>query len=358
MTSKIVKGNFFGESNAPLQFLGSSNLYDLRWNPTNGDIELVQTGPVLDGSPIILFSNDTWDQTHVANATAGSGPIDYIPDSLAIVESRKAYSLQIADLILQAQKSNGGGVIPPWIKEINLVEKDEDKNLIVDKLIAKTLTNKIKIGDVDSNLQDALSHTNFKKTDVTLNTIKELMLDGPLKYPIDAIYSNRKTGYNQDHVRITQYSYQPPRAQIVQGRGRDIVKEKDELKATASSGSGSAYDIFSKGVQRQSPLKNFLGMVRLPMPTDISDSNNVAWGQDQVNNLSAAMTSAIGGDLLGAAALGVTGAGVGGFLFGDAEGGASLGVTLAALGNAGIDLKDLPKGQSGALARSTLQSRL
>ena len=187
------------------------------------------------------------------------------------------------------------------------------------------------------------------------------MLDGPLKYPVDAIYTNRKTGYNQDHVRITQYTYQPPRAQIVQGRGRDIQidKEKGEVtSAKASSGNDSAYDIFSKGVQRTSPLEKYLGMVRLPMPTDISDSNNVAWGQDQVNNLSAAMTSAIGGDLTGTALRGLTGASIGGFIFGDAESGGALGVTAAALANAGINWKDLPQGQSGALARSTLQSRL
>ena len=134
MSSKIVKGNFFGETSIEVTF--ASNRYDLRWNPENGDIELVQQGPVLDGSPIILFKDDTWDATHVANATAGSGPIDYIPDTLALDISRKAYSLQIANLILNAQKSNGGGVIPDWIKEINNVETAAEKNLILDKLTA------------------------------------------------------------------------------------------------------------------------------------------------------------------------------------------------------------------------------
>ena len=354
MSSKIVKKNFFGESNAPLQFLGASNLYDLRWNPKNGDIELVQTGPVLDFSPIILFKDDTWDATHVANATAGSGPIDYIPDTLANDINRKAFSLEIANFILNAREKNGGGVIPPWIEEINNVEKDEDKNLILDKLIAGTLEKEIKVDNIDKNLTPASSHTDFKKTDITLNTIKELMLDGPLKYPVDAIYSNRKTGYNQDHVRITQYTYQPPRAQMVKGHGRDKQIDDNDKEIIKNK---SAYDIFNKGFQRLSPLEKYLGMVRLPMPTDISDSNNVAWGQDQVNNLSAALTSAVGGDLVGTAGAGLFGGTVGSF-FGNAEGGASLGVTVAALANAGIDFKSLGQGQSGALARSTLQSRL
>jgi len=352
MSSKIVKGNFFGETSIEVTF--ASNRYDLRWNPKNGDIELVQQGPVLDGSPIILFKNETWDTTHVANATAGSGPIDYIPDSLAIDINRKAFSLQIAELILNAREKNGSGVIQPWIQEINNVETDDDKNLILDKLTAGTLEKEIEVGNVDKNLVDVSSHTDFKKTDITLNTIKELMLDGPLKYPVDAIYSNRKTGYNQDHVRITQYTYQPPRAQMVQGHGRDIQKDVDDKETIKNK---SAYDIFDKGFQRLSPLEKYLGMVRLPMPTDISDSNNVAWGQDQVNNLSAALTSAVGGDLVGTAGGALFGGTVGAF-FGNAEGGASLGVTMAALANAGIDAKSLAQGQSGALARSTLQSRL
>ena len=358
MSSKIVKKNFFGESNAPLQFLGASNLYDLRWNPKNGDIELVQTGPVLDFSPIILFKNDTWDATHVANATAGSGPIDYIPDTLANDINRKAFSLEIANFILNAQEKNGGGVIPEWIKEINNVETDAEKNLILDKFIAGTLNKEIKVDNIDKNLTPALSHANFKKTDITLNTIKELMLDGPLKYPVDAIYSNRKTGYNQDHVRITQYTYQPPRAQMVSSSAsKKIDTEKDEKNTYQKFENQSAYEIFSEGFQRLSPLEKYLGMVRLPMPTDISDSNNVAWGQDQVNNLSAAMTSAVGGNLMGTAASALITGGIGAFL-GAAEEGASLGVLMGALANSGIDVGNIGQGQSGALARSTLQSRL
>ena len=99
----------------------------------------------------------------------------------------------------------------------------------------------------------------------------------------------------------------------------------------------SAYDIFNEGFQRLSPLENYLGMVRLPMPTDISDSNNVAWGQDQVNNLSAAMTSAVGGNLLATASLGIGGAITGGFL-GDSEAGGAIGVLMGALANSGIDV--------------------
>ena len=49
------------------------------------------------------------------------------------------------------------------------------------------------------------------------------------------------------------------------------------------------------GITRGSPLDEFLGLVRLPMPNAIQDSNNVAWGEDTVNALEAAALSAAGG---------------------------------------------------------------
>ena len=144
MSSKIVKGNFFGETS--VEVTGASNRYHLRWNPKNGDIELVQKGPVLDTTPIKLFENDTWSKWAIDNAEGGNfvgniegsfysgASFDYIPDGIGNITRRKAYTLEIANLILKAREANGGGIVPPWIEEINNVETDKEKNLILDKL--------------------------------------------------------------------------------------------------------------------------------------------------------------------------------------------------------------------------------
>jgi hypothetical protein len=87
----------------------------------------------------------------------------------------------------------------------------------------------------------------------------------PLNYPEDALYNK-----TQDHLSISQYSYTPPRS-------NDIF--------------GDALNTLQKGSKRISPLKKLLGMVNLPMPNNITDSNNVSWGDDNMNNLSAALTS-------------------------------------------------------------------
>ena len=113
-----------------------------------------------------------------------------------------------------------------------------------------------------------------------------------LNYPEDALYNK-----TQDHLSIAQYSYKPPRS-------NDIF--------------GDALNTLQNGSKRTSPLKELLGMVNLPMPNNITDSNNVSWADDNMNNLSAALTSYVTSDplktLAGATALraGLSAAGIGG----------------------------------------------
>ena len=349
MTSKVLKSNFFNEGS--IEITGASNRYDLRWDSKHGNVEVIQRGIVLDGEPIILFKNDKWDEKSIKNSLNRSGgSFDYIPDGLNTEVGRVAFSREIADQILSAHKTNGGGVLPDWVKEYRDAKTNKDKNIALTKAIETRDTQKIPdnvVEDEEIKEEPPMVWTDLKKTDITLNTIKELMIDGPLKYPVDAIYHNRKTGYNQDHVRITQYSYKPPRPNLV----------------GYSDGSGneqSAMSIATEGVKRYSPLEKYLGMVRLPMPTDISDSNNVSWGQDQMNNISAALTAAVGGNLGAAATAGGLGKVVGAFGGPDLGG---LGVALAALSGekAGVNKESIInaiKSPANQTLRSTLQSRL
>ena len=107
-------------------------------------------------------------------------------------------------------------------------------------------------------------------------------------YPLDSLYGNE---YGQDYVCIDQFEYQAPRRDQIFG---DFTKNLLE------------------GNQRISPLKKFVAQVKLPMPNNITDSNNVDWGSDVMNNLSAAITSGVTANpgIVGAATLG--GAAIGG----------------------------------------------
>jgi hypothetical protein len=129
-----------------------------------------------------------------------------------------------------------------------------------------------------------------------------------LQYPKDALYNK-----TQDHLQIGQYHYRPPKSDQLFG------------------GPNAANEILKSGLQKTSALAEFLGIVKLPMPNNISDSNNVAWGDDSMNNLSAAATADVIQNLdkyLGAAAAGGL---VGAFTAGNAGQGAALGAQGALL---------------------------
>ena len=128
------------------------------------------------------------------------------------------------------------------------------------------------------------------------------------QYPKDAIYT-RKNANAQDHLTITKYSYKAPYG--------DTIFQKGKLD-----------EILKSGLTRGSALKEFLGIVILPMPNSISDSNNVSWADDSMNNLTAAATNSVASDLPGTTATAAVGA-AGGLLsqflanFGSASSGAS-----------------------------------
>ena len=90
-----------------------------------------------------------------------------------------------------------------------------------------------------------------------------------MKYPIDADYGN-----TQDYMLIKQYSYKPVRGDLFSGEG-DIL------------------NIFANGVERDNPKKELINQVKLPIPNTLTDSNNVAWGQDSMNAMGAALAGAV-----------------------------------------------------------------
>jgi hypothetical protein len=106
-----------------------------------------------------------------------------------------------------------------------------------------------------------------------------------LKYPIDMI-SDR-----QDTLQITEIIYKPPTEDIFSG-GANIT------------------EILTKGLTRGSVKKERGAQIILPMPNNAQDSNNVSWGEDNMNSLTTAATGTIlnnpGGTAAGLAASNIT----------------------------------------------------
>ena len=117
----------------------------------------------------------------------------------------------------------------------------------------------------------------FGKVD---NIIKKLALRN-LIYPIDADFGN-----TQDYMQINQFTYRAPNQKLFFGTDAD----KEEL------GLGPAA-IAAGGVPIGTPKEKHLGLVKLPMPNSLADSNNVSWGADQLNALTAAVSSGVMGQV-------------------------------------------------------------
>ena len=90
-----------------------------------------------------------------------------------------------------------------------------------------------------------------------------------LKYPFDAAYGN-----GQDHLVIEQFTYRPPQENQLRTSGGSSKKGEEVTPLI---------DFINKGVRRNSNLRDFLGVVRLPIPNNLSLSNGVDWGDKKAN---------------------------------------------------------------------------
>jgi len=98
-----------------------------------------------------------------------------------------------------------------------------------------------------------------------------------LKYPHDAVYGEPGVS-GQDHIVIEQFQYQAPQA---------IFLDSKSKKTTFS---------YLNGLRRNSNIKKFIGITKMPIPNNLSFSNGVSWGDSKLNSVqAAAFFSAFGG---------------------------------------------------------------
>ena len=147
------------------------------------------------------------------------------------------------------------------IKPMSEIEKENEvSNEVVDD---NSLS-----GSVDNLRQDF----EIGKVD---HIIQKLALRN-LIYPIDADYNT------QDYMQINQFTYKPVNQQIF----FPTQEDKD-------AGIFTSLGILQGGVENKSAKEKHLGLVKLPMPNQLQDSNNVAWGQDQLNAITAAAAAGV-----------------------------------------------------------------
>ena len=217
-----------------------------------GHLEVVLEGPAAevggDGTKSI------WK-----NGEYQPGYADYIP-----VGNKTAFENELKSITLNEIKkrnlSNEDGVVYPSILNMN-------DGLPVEQLDKEA----IKKAQEDQASAQPFEFPEFGRVD---RILQQLSLRN-LKYPIDADYGN-----TQDYIQINQFTYKPPSGNIFFPEGG------------MSEGFSQAVDSLTQGVPSGTPKEKAIGLVKLPMPNSLADSNNVSWGPDQLNALTAAAVAA------------------------------------------------------------------
>jgi len=123
---------------------------------------------------------------------------------------------------------------------------------------------------------------------INLNDITNLNFDskieerifkdsGLLLYPIDILKEQ------QDTLQITMYRYQPPAGDLFTNPNFNFA------------------ELFTQGLQRNSALKKSIATVILPIPSGIQDNNAISWGDDTMNNMTAAVAGKVNSNPMQAA---------------------------------------------------------
>ncbi len=245
----------------------------LQYDPRTGNARVVQTGFFgIAGNTVIL--NNVGEFTDVGNRHLDEA-------------TKKSWKEQVVRDINATYEKAGGTSnnmrLPGWVR--NIVDPpppppDEDEFE--------------EVGSISFNNDEALEKA-FDLRQNTDNFLQRLSLKN-LKYPIDADYGN-----TQDYIQINQFTYRAPNPSVLfpterreseLGRDFSIPYRDPEQVTNYYAGAG---DTLLFGVQSRTPKEVPLGLVKLPMPNQLNDSNNVAWGEDQLNALTAAAATIASG---------------------------------------------------------------
>lgn len=280
--------------------------YIVQYNSTNGEAQVIQQNAPSGTLPI--YQNGQWN----ASAT-----------QIGLTQQQQnTFHSQVQQLVYSAYQSAGGrsagAVLPPWAQPQNFNRGPGQTSSNPSQNTASSnngsgnglfgLGNAIgAITNLPQAIGDyAVNGSNFNGA----GNEEELFGRQTMVYPIDMEVGQ------QDTLQIIGFRYQPSRAEALFG------------------GRAEAANILSGGLQTRSNLSKRVGLVILPMPNKVADSNNVSWGEDAMNNLAAAATANTMGSLV------QTGAS------------AALSSLLGAGGGTGVFLKQLADlGLSGGISK-------
>ena len=325
MAEKAVSNDFHPLPPPVLSLPGQEEKMQLTYDPTNGNTKLYK---------IVYFNGAVTGKTEIyTNGIWSINGVDAISDS----KQRITVHDKVINSITNAKNISGTGILPGFIKN-----KSGSQDTGIGGVISPTAPSTLQqIADIGKAIEDIVTDpigalTPFDVSGTAFNDVNEKRLFGNPKlliYPIDMITSQ------QDRLEISQFRYKPTGAESI---------FKDPAK------------VIQENIQRNSALSELIGTSVLPIPNGVSDGNNVSWGADQMNSLTAGATGLALSKMKDYAGTGIL-AGLGGLISAAVTKGQSpLGPLNAAKGGMAANLYgDLLSAAAGsAAAKGTAASAL
>ena len=255
MAEKAVSNDFHPLPPPVLSLPGQEEKMQLTYDPTNGNTKLYK---------IVYFNGAVTGKTEIyTNGIWSINGVDAISDS----KQRITVHDKVINSITNAKNISGTGILPGFIKN-----KSGSQDTGIGGVISPTAPSTLQqIGNIGKAIIDIVTDpigalTPFDVSGTAFNDVNEKRLFGNPKlliYPIDMITSQ------QDRLEISQFRYKPTGAESI---------FKDPAK------------VIQENIQRNSALSELIGTSVLPIPNGVSDGNNVSWGADQMNSLTAGAT--------------------------------------------------------------------
>jgi hypothetical protein len=251
-----------------------SQAYGIRYDSSNGDYQLIQRGVSGYGLVVIpatLYKNGSYTSDAIKDSRLFVDGDPNKPTPLA-----QSFSVDIRKKVYAAYQAKGGAAGKNVVNNTATPKHQNDPAGVNNSAagtnpgIATAIpgTGALAAPPGQGNIFDpgfaALANLNFNSSNE-----KDIFKDSLLLYPIDILKEQ------QDTLQITMYRYRPPAGDIFTNKNYPISS------------------IFTQGIQRNSALKEPIATTILPIPSGIQDNNAISWGDDSMNNMTAAVAGSV-----------------------------------------------------------------
>lgn len=260
-------------------FTKNSVNYNLQYNKRTGEVQLIQQNAAT-GTPAI-YTDGKWNSSSVNSLSISSQEQQTIHENI---------QTSVRTSFRALGGTSAGLVLPAWAQQQNQGQPPGQSTSTPSQSVSSNSTSPGNIGAAFGaliNPSEAIRE--IANQDYGAGNEAKLLFNG-LKYPIDM------NSIKQDTLVISQFEYAAPAGdQLLNGEFSSIIQN---------------------GLQRGSDFRpeKVIGTVTFPMPSSISETKDVGWGPDQMNNISAGMMADVIKNPGQYAAAGLVGAGLGAFI--------------------------------------------